>query len=225
MDGQLVAQCTAVVASYCTVHPSRKNNAHTVVSVPRLSLLSISPMGVDSSNGFENALQETTRFSVDAYAEFFCNTIEVFKSDFDMYFVARIGDNVGSNKRVSDIAGKPSAGCSSHELNLKVRQMIEMHIDLKSVLTLVHDTMREVSSILKSADLTDLGPICNNKTHRFEKVTVLKRFTQMREDQVKGSENTDENIVVSMAPPFARRTGVYHQLLSEIDVITQSLQK
>ncbi len=132
---------TTIMASYCTTTNVQIRNNCKVDSVPRRTLLALSPMekidvDTDDSNN------ETTTFNAESYINFMKETFDLFECSFEEWCVFWIGDNVSTNKRVSNITRKPHVGCSSHKLNLEVKDMLEKSPDLFSTANSVQITMR-----------------------------------------------------------------------------------
>ena len=218
---------TAIIASYCTSSEIMESNTSKTISVHRLSLLAISPMG-QLRNKDEDTNDETTRFNAEAYVQFICDTFAVYHCNFDEWCVALIGDSASTNLRVSKLTGKPHIGCLSHKLHLEVRSMINRHIELKNVIESVHRTMKEVKSKSKSAavlrNLTELHPVLDNETRWSGKVLMLKRFIEIRSEIIEASEHEDSEFYVNTSPIFAARTSRHYRMLREIDAVTKSLQ-
>ncbi len=93
---------------------------------------------------------------------------------------------MSTNIKVPKMTGKPHIGCMSHKPNLEARSMIERHYELRNVIESIHRTMKEVKTKSKSAailrNLTELRPILDNATQWCGKVTMLKRFLDVREE-------------------------------------------
>lgn len=121
---------TSVIESYCTKLNTRENNALYTVPVPLLSLLAMSPMNQVSTGNDSPQPNETTTFSAEAYFQFFHEAFDdIYGLSFDEWFLALIGDNFSSKKRVASLTKKPHVGCASHKLHLEVKSMIDSHLD------------------------------------------------------------------------------------------------
>lgn len=219
---------TGVIASYCTDVDVREKNTPRTVSLPRLTLLAMSPMSQVSACNDLSQTNETTTFSAEAYVQFFRETFDMYELHFDEWCVALIGDNVSSNKRVASITEKPHVGCSSHKLHLEVKSMIESHLDLKNTISSVHETMKSIKLKPKSAavlrNLCELRPVMDNETRWSSKVSLLGRFNEIRTEIIDASEHVDADFAVNASPAFAGKVRRYHRMLSEINVITKVLQ-
>lgn len=87
-----------------------RNKTVTYESVPRLTLLAMSPMSqIEEENGGTQCF-DTTTFNAESYVYFFKETFDTYGLKFHEWCLALIGDNVSSNKTVSAITGKPHIG-------------------------------------------------------------------------------------------------------------------
>ena len=220
---------TALIASYRTTTKVHDKNGYHQYSTLRLTLMAISPMEQLQTCDDEDCSNETTAFSTECYVKFMKETVEVFDCDFDEWFIALIGDNISTNKRIAYIAGKPHIGCASHKLNMEVRFMVNCHADLRTTLSTMHDTMREVKSKLKSAavlrNLTELHPVLDNATRSSGKVAMLCRYTKIHDEILEASNHPDSEFTVNSSAVFVAKTKKYYEMLAEIDVVTKSFQE
>ena len=219
---------TAMIASYYSKSVVFQNRESKSISVPRLALLSLSPISQVNLNPDELSTAETTRFNAESYIQFFHETFGVFKLSFDKGCVTLIRDNASFNLRIAACTGKPHAGCASHRLNIEVRLMIDSHYDLKTTIAAVHDTKKDVKGKLKSVavlrNLTELNPILDNETRWSGKMNLLKRFNEVRAELIDASEHRDTEFTVNSSEGFAQKCQRYHRMLSEVDVVTKVLQ-
>ncbi|ETL94104.1 hypothetical protein L917_07878 [Phytophthora nicotianae] len=92
-----------------------------------------------------------------------------------------VGDNCAVNKRVSDLLGVPLVGCSSHRLNLAVRDFLEpSEDDLEGVQQL----MRKLRTLKQAANLrtrTPLRAVLRQDTRWSSTFSMLKRYFRIRE--------------------------------------------
>ena len=69
--------------------------------------------------------------------------------------------------------------------------------------------MKEVKTKSKSAailrNLTELLPVLDNTTRWSGKVTMLKRFLDVREEIIEASEHADASFYANSSPTFAAR--------------------
>ncbi len=72
---------TAVIDSYCIQQTVRNSNSATKISVPRLTLLAISPMSQQGFISGDNH-DEATRFNAQCYVQFLRETFEVLDCNF-----------------------------------------------------------------------------------------------------------------------------------------------
>ncbi|ETO76292.1 hypothetical protein F444_08282 [Phytophthora nicotianae P1976] len=90
-----------------------------------------------------------------------------------------VGDNCAVNKRVSDLLGVPLVGCSSHRLNLAVRDFLEpSEDDLEGVQQL----MRKLRTLKQAANLrtkTPLRAVLRQDTGWSSTFSMLKRLEDL----------------------------------------------
>ena len=173
------------------------------------------------------------QLEVDNYAEsylkFMEETMRVYGVEFKEWCVALVGDNASCNTRLSSLTNIPHVGCNTHTLNLEVRYMIERQTDLSTTLTSVHEIMRNVKSKLKNTavlrKLTKLKPLLSNDTRWSGKVAVVRRFIDIKEQLIEASEHEDSDFFVNTSSSFKSKTKRYFSMLSEINVVTKSLQE
>lgn len=155
----------AVIVSYCTTALRHDRGSVFKESIPRLTLLSLSPMGHVPEEEDENATgqDETTKFNAEAHLQFFSEIFPFFGQEFSKWCLCLIGDNCSTNLKVASLAKKPYVGCNSHKLNLEVNHMVDCHTQLKTTIETVHETMREAKKLKNAALLrnpTDLNQSC-----------------------------------------------------------------
>ncbi|ETN16736.1 hypothetical protein PPTG_05879 [Phytophthora nicotianae INRA-310] len=92
-----------------------------------------------------------------------------------------VGDNCSLNKRLSDLLGEPLVGCSSHRLNLAVRDFLEpSEDDVEGVPQL----MRKLCTLKQAAKLrtrTPLRAVLRQDTRWSSTFSMLKRYFHIRE--------------------------------------------
>ncbi|KUF89893.1 hypothetical protein AM588_10002867 [Phytophthora nicotianae] len=98
-----------------------------------------------------------------------------------------VGDNCAVNKRVSDLLGVPLVGCSSHLLNLAVRDFLEpSEDDLEGVQQLMRKlrTLKQAANLRYVENLTHQNTTPGGFTTRYALVIdflMLKRYFRIRE--------------------------------------------
>ena len=134
-------------ASYCTTVVKRVNNQDNAQSVPRLTLLGVSPLGKVSDDTMND--DEATKFDAEAHIAFFRDVMKFYNCDFSKWCHCFIADNASVNLRISRLSKKPHVGCISHKLNLEVNHMVQNHADMERVINSIHETMRAVKMKIK----------------------------------------------------------------------------
>eukprot|EP00171_Calliarthron_tuberculosum_P001364 IDg1364t1 len=186
-----------VIASYCAPCTTQESLQTHTVMVPRLALLAIAPMGpAGSSSEDDNDAAEATTFNTESHLKFFKDTFDVFQLSFSKWCLALISDNTSTNIKISRKANKPMIGCSSHRLNLEVNAMVKNSVELSRVI---------------------------DKVHR--KLYMLRRFIRIRDELCEAADCENTELPMDKSIRFENRVLKYRDMLSEIDIITISLQK
>ncbi len=81
---------TAIIASYCTTTNAQIRNNHLVDSVPKRTLLDLSPMGTTDGDTSESNNEGTT-FNAKIYINFIKKTFDVLECSFEKWYVVLIG--------------------------------------------------------------------------------------------------------------------------------------
>ena len=106
--------------------------------------------------------------------------------------------------------------------------MLHMNSDLSRVIKSVHETMRAPIAKQKNAallpNLTRLKPIINNETRWSAKLPMLEQFLNMIQEFKEASNYSQRDKAIDMNVFFMSETKKYETMLSEIDVVTKSLQ-
>lgn len=105
--------------------------------------------------------------------------------------------------------------------------MVDAHAQLRSTIESVHATMRGAKKLKNSAllrNLTPLNPIMHNATRWSGKLHMLARFVRIREELIEVQKAPEGDLVVDTSAALLSRTQRFVNMLSEIDLITKSLQ-
>lgn len=90
-----------------------------------------------------------------------------------------VGDNCAVNKRLADLLGVPLVGCTSHRLNLAVRDFLEPSED---DLEAVQQLMRKLRTLKQAAKLrtkTPLRAVLRQDTRWSSTFSMLKRVLSL----------------------------------------------
>lgn len=89
--------------------------------------------------------------------------------------------------------------------------------------------MKEAGNEMKSAavprNITFLRPIIDCETQCSGKVSVFRRFNEIREELIEASEHEDIEFTINSSARFGNKMRKYYLMLSEIDAVNKSLQK
>jgi hypothetical protein len=91
--------------------------------------------------------------------------------------VAYIGDNCGTNQKISNDTKIPLIGCASHRFNLAINTWLENNAEFTSILEAIHELMiplRQLKNEARLRSLTDLCPVKDNVTRWSYKYEMAK---------------------------------------------------
>lgn len=124
-----------VIASYCTNVSKKTDKRFVTEAVPRISLISLSPLGhiqelVSTDDG--NSNDEATTSNAESHIGLFEKTFEWYELNLHEWCVCFIADNAAVNMRISRFSNKPHIGCANHKLNLEVNKMTKDHWEVNA---------------------------------------------------------------------------------------------
>lgn len=124
-----------IITSYCTVLARRIGGAEQIVSVPRVTLLGISPMDPEKLDdqysiilSLVNDNYEATSFNAVKHIYYFQDTLSFCYLDFKRWVECFIVENTATNFRVARLVSEPHFGCYSHKLNLHQFQSVQEYL-------------------------------------------------------------------------------------------------
>lgn len=193
----------AMILSYMSEVETKVRGSTIVSHEQRMVLVALSPMEKpvqkDSDTNNDNFSaddmcedDEATNFNAQTHISFFRSNMEFFGCSFDDWVVCLISDNCSTNHKISRDLSKHLVGCLSHKLNLQVNKIVSETPQLGEQLSSVHETMLSASNSIKNSavlrNLTDLHTIKPNDTRWSGKYFMLERFSRIRADLIKASD-------------------------------------
>ena len=137
----------AAIASYCTHNPVKIKGSAENDTIPRLSLIALSPMGKIEPDESNEVDDEATTFNAETHLAFFRAVFQFYAQSFDSWCVCLVSDNTSTNMRVARLCGKPIIVCMSHLLNLEVNSMFSSSPGMERTVDAVHNTMKAAKQI------------------------------------------------------------------------------
>jgi hypothetical protein len=167
---------------------------------------------IEQEDGFPNLDEdnaEATQFNAETHVQFFKDMLSLYKLSINSWVVCSIADNCSNNKKIAQIMGEPHVGCMNHKLGLEVNRMVEKHSDLTNVIANTHETMRAAKQKLKNTallrNMTDLKPVMHNKTRWSGKYSMLKRFSQIRQELIEVGAQYHSDLPIDPTQAFGNK--------------------
>jgi hypothetical protein len=138
---------------------------HSINDVPQYPLLAFSPL-LDESDLSANSYRDW----IDANLHLYGKTLE------NVAFL--VGDNCSVNQSLCDIIDCGFIGCSSHRLNLTVKEWIVRN-QYEQIIDKVHNLMLKLKSVKNRAklrELTELSPLTRNTTRWPSTYKMIDRY-------------------------------------------------
>lgn len=172
-------------------------------------LLTISPIG-DECN-----------LNADEHIEFLDFVLKLYGKQW-ADVVCLVGDNVSTNKSLSNKTGIPLIGCCSHRFNLAVKDVLRSEEELIMKIQVIMVKLRGLLLSANLRKLTPLKPMLRNNTRWSSTLSMLSRYVRLRE--FLPNLNCYEIDELSLSVAENRRVDMLLVQLEPLDEVTKLLQ-
>eukprot|EP00171_Calliarthron_tuberculosum_P003890 IDg3890t1 len=190
-----------------------------------MPLLGVSPLAKNECASDD----EAESFDAETHVQHLVETFKFFDQDLSKWVLCSIADNCSVNKRIARILNVPHVGCMSHKLSSEVNAMVRADASLENTIKSVQETMttckRRLTNRAILRNLTDLAPVSPNQTRWSGLKTMLCRFVEIHDDIIRAADMDGATISINRSIPFTHRAEKFAKMLTEIDTVTQELQK
>lgn len=131
---------------------------------------------------------ETAKFDAQTHVQFLKLKSQLYGFSFNDWVLCLLCDNLSVDKRISNLTGKPLAGCNNQKRDLEVSHFISTTSDLQSTISDFEVVVHEAKGKQRNADLlrnlTNLKPILGSRTHWSGFSDLQRRFVLLRDDLI-----------------------------------------
>lgn len=154
--------------SYCSEIKYIENGSIRSKSIPRNTLIAISPMSYDEDSDETSPETEATKLNSKILLNSFRNQMEFYQKSFNDWCVCLVDDSCKNNLKIAKDFRKPHIGCYSHNRNIEISKMLNDTVTIRETIKSVINTMSCARRKLKNAALlrntTALKAIIGNET-------------------------------------------------------------